>query len=222
MKATLAALCVLFFSCGAGRHAGATYPHPLHIVVIGDSVAHGAGDETGGGIEAALERELSALHIDAAPVANLGINGARTTDILRVFRRDPRIAEADAIIVSIGGNDLYGDTLARVRSLLWPQHATRVVMARVHAVVTQIHGLNPSARVFLLGLYNPYQRQTFLDAFINVWDSVLIGGFATDRRVTVIRIADLLREEARISPIDHFHPSAAGYALIAARIAPAL
>jgi lysophospholipase L1-like esterase len=56
----------------------------------------------------------------------------------------------------------------------------------------------------------------------HAWDAMLIRRFAADPNVTVIRIADLFATRDRLSPIDHFHPSAAGYALIAARIAPVL
>ena len=82
----------------------------------------------------------------------------------------------------------------------------------------RIHTANPAARVVLLGLYNPY-RTAFLDEQVALWDSRLIARFARDREVDVVRIADLFTTTARLSPIDHFHPSAEGYALIAARVA---
>src|SRR5205085_11817580 len=111
------AIAVIAVSCGV--HPRATAPHtPLHVVVIGDSVAHGAGDESGRGIAGVLG---TMLHV---PVGNFGINGARTTDVLRAMTKMP-IETADAVIVSIGGNDLYGDRLARIASTLWPGHAMR-------------------------------------------------------------------------------------------------
>jgi lysophospholipase L1-like esterase len=51
------------------------------------------------------------------------------------------------------------------------------------------------------------------------WDARLIARFADDRAVDVVRVADLFEYTARLSPVDHFHPGAAGYALIAARVA---
>lgn len=211
MKIALAALALLFVSCNGGS------PHGRgdQIIVLGDSVAHGAGDETGRGIEGPLG---DVLH---RAVVNCGINGARTTDVLRAMAKFP-IETADAIIVSIGGNDLYGDTLARIASTVWPGYAMRRTAANIETIVRRIHRRNASARVFLLGLYDPYAPNAFLDRAVNQWDSLLIARFADDSRVTVIRIADLMRRTGRISPIDHFHPSAAGYALIAARIAPSL
>ena len=183
--------------------------------MLGDSVAHGAGDESGRGIPGFLSQMLR------VPVANYGINGARTTDVLRAMTTFP-VETADTVIVSIGGNDLYGDPLARVASTLWPEHAMGRTAANVGAIVRRIHRRNASARVFLLGLYDPYAPNAFLDRAVNAWDSLLIARFARDPLVTVIRIADLMRWPDRRSSTDHFHPSATGYALIAARIAPAL
>ena len=216
MKFVVAVLSSVVIACGAGNRAGVTHAGPLRILVIGDSVAHGAGDESGRGIAGALSQNLS-----HAAVANYGINGARTIDVLRAMTSFP-IETADVIVMSIGGNDLYGDSLARLASVLWPEHAMRRTVARVGAIVSRIHTRNASARVLLLGLYDPYRPNTFLDRAVNQWDALLISHFAADPAVTVIRITDLLRDAKRLSPIDHFHPSAAGYALIAARIAPAL
>jgi lysophospholipase L1-like esterase len=111
---------------------------------------------------------------------------------------------------------------SRIASSLWQEHAMRRTAANIETLVRRIHRRNFSARIFLLGLYDPYAPNAFLDRAVNVWDALLIARFAADARVTVIRIADVIRGPNRISRLDHFHPSAAGYALIAARIAPAL
>ena len=210
----IAAVAIIVTACAVPVHRASG---PLRVLVIGDSVAHGAGDETGRGIAGALDRMLT----HAAPVANYGINGARTLDVMRAMSAFP-IETADVVVMSIGGNDLYGDSLARLISVLWPDHAMRRTLARVGSIVLRIHRRNASARVVILGLYDPYRPNAFLDRAVNRWDSMLVARFAADPAVTVIRIADLLRDSKRLSAIDHFHPSAAGYALIAARLAPAI
>src|SRR5947209_1344293 len=182
----------------------------LKIAVLGDSVAHGAGDESDrGGIAGRLG------------AANFGIDGARTFAVMTLLERaDVRavLRGADVVVLSIGGNDLYGDTAARLTTLVAPGYAIHRTIHRIAAIVTRIHGASPSARVVLLGLYDPY-RTPWLDEQVALWDSALIAHFARDAQVDVVRIADLFAYTARLSPIDRFHPSAAGYALIAARIA---
>lgn len=120
---------------------------------------------------------------------NLGINGARTWDVLRLLRK-PIVA--NAIVLSIGGNDLYGDSIARLATLVAPSLAMERTLNRVAAIVAAIHRANPSARVFLLGLYDPY-RSPFLDEQVAHWDARLIERFARDRAVDVVRIAPALQ-----------------------------
>lgn len=193
-------------------------PHDgvFRVAVVGDSVAHGAGDESGRGIAGNLDALLGGKHV----VQNLGIDGARTWTVLRLLRNEAAratLAACDVVVISIGGNDMYGDPIARLTTLVAPSHAMNRAIAHVAAIVTTIHRLNPDARVVLLGLYDPY-RTPFLDEQVARWDARLIERFALDRAVDVVRIADVVR----VSPIDHFHPGAAGYAAIAGRIAPAL
>lgn len=202
-------LVALVLSC-AQRSVPPPHDGIFRVAILGDSVAHGAGDESGRGIAGNLDALLGGKHV----VQNLGINGARTWDVLRLLRT-PIVA--DAIVLSIGGNDLYGDSLARLATVIAPSLAMERTLNRVAAIVDAIHRANPSARVFLLGLYDPY-ASPFLDEQVAHWDARLIERFARDRAVDVVRIADVVT----VSPLDRFHPSAAGYAAIAGRIAPAL
>ncbi len=213
----LAALVIVFVGCGRAVPAGDIH----NVVILGDSVAHGAGDETGRGIAGAL------ASITHAHVENLGINGARTANVLHQLQRaDVRAAvkRAQLIVVSIGGNDLFGNQIERYRSLLAPRLASFFIAARVGRVIAHIRRENPSAQIVLLGLYNPYRETNigaFLDQQIAQWDGRIIARFARRHSLNVIRIADLIDTRAAISPIDRFHPSAAGYRAIAERIASA-
>ena len=191
------------------------------VVVLGDSVARGAGDETGRGIAGALGA------ITNARVENLGINGGRTANVLQLMAKPAArkaVRNAQLIVVSIGGNDLFGNSIEKWRSLLAPRVAAFCVARRVERVISRIREENRSAQIVLLGLYNPYRRSAFgkmLDEEIARWDSKMIAAFARDRALNVIRIADLIDEPRAISPVDHYHPSASGYHAIAARIASA-
>ena len=199
----------------------------LRTVILGDSLARGAGDELGLGISGSLERHFHESGVPAA-VANLGINGARTLNVWRLLKRPQTrtlVRAADVIVLSIGGNDLYGDSNARLLAGLFPRRQQQRTLAKVEMLVRNVRALNPAARVYVLGLYNPYRRSTlaaWLDRQVNLWDSRLIERFAASREVAVVRICDLMLRADRTSRLDHFHPGAAGYAAIAARIAASL
>lgn len=212
MRRFLAVLAVFgaFLWNAAGPPAGsAASPPPRHVVILGDSVARGAGDESRRGI---------AGNLHGLSVTNLGIDGARTFTVLRHLRSQAvreSVRAADAVIVSIGGNDLFGDTRARLWSTFAPNLSIRRASQRVRRVVNAVRRENGTARIYLLGLYNPY-RAAWLDPHIAKWDARLIAMFAETRGVTVIRIADVLEPAGSISAIDRFHPSARGYRAIAA------
>lgn len=200
----------------------------FRAVVLGDSVARGAGDESGRGIGGWLDERLRTAGIQSSSTTNLGVNGARTGVVRNVLRRESTRAalrRADAVIVSVGGNDLYGDSNARLLASLSPERQRRRTIAKVTKVVAEIRALNPAAHVYLIGLYNPYlgsSLQPFLDRQVNLWDAQLISQFASVHNLTVVRICDLIDRPDRVSRLDAFHPGAAGYDAIATRIAAAL
>jgi lysophospholipase L1-like esterase len=198
------------------------------VLVLGDSVAHGAGDETGVGIAGYLCEEIR--HQTASPLipTNLGLNGARTATVAALLKRQDaraKVAAADLIVISIGGNDLYGDSAAQILSRLLPSVQRLRTNLAVARLVESVQKMNPAARIYMLGLYNPYPKSShasWLDTQVNLWDGNLIRRLAGKNRVTVLRIADLLARPDRISPVDHFHPGSRGYRAIARRIAETL
>lgn len=101
----------------------------LRVLVLGDSVAAGSGDETGYGIAGRLRQELNSPTVE---VANGGIPGARIHDVLRAMRsRKDQVRKSDVIVLSIGGNDLYGSQTERAVALLSPDLRMNQVRRRI-------------------------------------------------------------------------------------------
>jgi lysophospholipase L1-like esterase len=193
-------------------------------LILGDSLARGTGDETGLGIGGRLSEELKKRHIPAKPAANLAVNGARTADLLKQLdSRNVRtlIAESSVIIISIGGNDLWGGTDWRSAPPRDPDAAMAVVLDRMDKILHIVRDANPKARIFLIGLYNPFAKTPagpLLNALVNRWNSKLLDRFGGDPNLTIVPTSDLFSHHDRLS-LDRFHPSNDGYALIAQRIA---
>jgi lysophospholipase L1-like esterase len=192
-------------------------------VILGDSLARGTGDESGLGIGGRLVDELRRRKIDTKNIVNLAINGARTADLLQQIDShnvQVVIAEANVVIVSIGGNDLWGDNF-RNAPPRDPEAVIGGVIDHIVQIVDKVRTVNPRARIYIIGLYNPFASAPsgrMLTPLVNDWNAKLTERFAKDPNLVVVQTADLFTWRDRLS-LDRFHPAAEGYALIARRIA---
>jgi lysophospholipase L1-like esterase len=211
----------------SARQASASAPRAtVAPVILGDSLARGTGDETGLGIAGRLAEELKRRKIPATKPVNISVNGSRSADVLKLLEsRNVRtvLGQSNLIIVSIGGNDLWGDN-ARSGPMPDPQKVMNEVMGRVEAIVKTVREASPHARIFVVGLYNPFIKMRFggmLSPLVTRWNALLMERFANDPNVVVVQTADLFAYRERLSA-DQFHPSGEGYELIARRIADAV
>ena len=188
-------------------------------LLLGDSLARGAGDERGLGIAGRLDDELRRRGIRARRTYNLGVNGARTQDLLRQLDA-PNVQEllrqSNTIVISIGGNDLWGGNDWRSAPPANPDQAMTIVIDRIAAVVERVRKVNPTARIFFVGLYSPMGPA--LSPYVARWNARMLERFGTDPNFTLVQIADLFSHRDRLA-LDRFHPSGEGYGLIARRIA---
>jgi len=196
-------------------------------VILGDSLARGAGDERGLGISGRLDAELRRRGVRARRTYNLGVNGSRTNDLLRQLESanvQQILRESNAIIISIGGNDLWGGNDWRNVSTMDAEARMNDVLARIESVIGTIRKANPQARIFFIGLYNPFvstPEGRLLTGLVNRWNARLLEEFGNDPNFTVVATSDLFSHRDRLS-VDRFHPGGEGYELIARRIGEGL
>ncbi len=91
----------------ASKPARVKEPGRRFLLVLGDSLARGTGDETGKGYAADVLDSLKKS--GAAEMANLAVDGAESGDVERVLESEnvgKLAASADWILLSAGGNDL--------------------------------------------------------------------------------------------------------------------
>lgn len=199
-------------------------PETLHVVAIGDSLAYGAGDESGEGIAGRLDEELRSRGVEQVETVNLGVNGAQTGDVLSRIKQDrvrKSLAKADAIVLSIGANDLFRSSHSREEILRAPFEVADRILGRIQTIVTELHAINPRARILLLGGYNPVPRHEWaplINQYLVLWDNALTQRFASDDRIAVVKMSDIVTAQ-RLSRYDSFHPGGAAYAEAAKRIA---
>jgi lysophospholipase L1-like esterase len=196
----------------------------LHVVALGDSLAYGAGDESGEGITGRLDDELRTRGVEKVETVNLGVNGAVTSDVMTRLEQErvkKALAQADAIVLSIGANDLFRSSHSREEILRAPYAVADRILGRIETIVTELHRINPRARVLLLGGYNPVPSHDWaplINQYLGLWDTALAARFESDRRVAVVKMADIVTAD-RLSRYDLFHPGRGAYEAAAKRIA---
>jgi lysophospholipase L1-like esterase len=225
----------------AGRPLGSVPPAPSIdrlptprgggrlLLVLGDSLARGTGDESGRGYAREVFEELKKR--GPAEIANLSVNGAESAEVRDLASR-PNVrslaAAADWILLSVGGNDLShsiprpGDSGAGDSPLEEVRQAKERYAANLRAILAALREENPAAPIRVLGLYDPFETSQSANrigaSVILGWNAVIAETAVAFPDVLVVPTFDLFeRREDRLA-LDHFHPNRAGYALIASRV----
>lgn len=189
------------------------------ILVLGDSIGYGVGDDPDMGIG----KRYAAL-IDperTSEVANLSVSGAISADLATLVAAPENaavISAADLIIISIGGNDLNHlettDTLSLDAVF---QETITSYQKNLEATLKRIRTLNPEAQIALIGLYNPYPDQDPQKA-----QKLLEWNYKTQLlAAAALKTAFIPTDEAfkyhmnSYLAADSFHPSSSGYQVIA-------
>ena len=247
LPATIATLAALAFGVGfvlalkgsLGEPIGEAPPAPAArttpikkngrrlLVVLGDSISRGTGDESGKGYAADVADAIRKR--GPADVANLAVNGAESGDVLEVVKTPNTakvLASADWILLSAGGNDL-SHAIPRIASaaaapLEAIAGARSAYVSNLREILTRIREANPSAPVYVVGLYDPFgnvgPQGRIGSSVIRTWNSLLEETALAFPGVTVVPTFDLFYDRPDRLAADHFHPNGAGHQAIADRV----
>lgn len=206
----------------------------LQIVALGDSLTVGTGDNLGKGYvgraREKLERELGKpVYI----LNNLAIPGYRTDQVLRdlaLSKTQDAIADADLVLLTIGGNDLFagGEGLFGAESeFAFNPEAARARMTsalgNMDKTLAAIHQANPDALVLYVGLYHPFldlDLEQEGSLIVQQWNDSVFAMLNRYPNAVLVPTYDLFALHLnKYLSADHFHPNGDGYERIAERIA---
>lgn len=163
----------------------------IHITAVGDSLTKGTGDSTGEGYVKQMIKLMEGKYDKPVKLLNnLAINGMRADQLVEKLSNDKgyrlAIAEADIVLLTIGGNDLFqfarGANAAGVQddadvdnqdendaatseqeNDIEEQISLEEVktnLAKGSGLLRQtlelLNSINPDARIVYVGLYNPF------------------------------------------------------------------
>jgi lysophospholipase L1-like esterase len=206
-------------------------PTNLSVVSVGDSLTQGVGasDDQDGYIpylSAYLETNRG---IKDAVFSNYGVRGNRTSDLLNRLQDDQIIRDierADAVVITIGGNDIMTVVKEKFTNLTMADFLTAsfTYKERVEKILNTIRQYNQEAEIYFVGLYNPFGKWmsafSELDIIMEDWNEIGLEVTKRDSNAYFIRIDDIFSAstENLLYKEDYFHPNDRGYELIAARI----
>ena len=199
------------------------------VLALGDSLTRGTGDETGKGyiglVTDQLREELNPREI---MVYNLSINGQNSSQLLQQLGQKNvirQVKEANVILMTIGGNDLFqGGDILKEFSLKKIQPLQQQYLNNLEQIFTNLREHNAEATIFILGLYNPFIEFEYSDVTNNIvrgWNYATENVTGKFNHIVFVPTFDLFQlSVSKYLYSDQFHPNQAGYALISNRLAP--
>lgn len=199
------------------------------ILVLGDSLARGTGDESGKGF--AVDVLQAWRKKGAAVLTNLGVNGSESPEVREVAESESvraRAAEADLIIVSAGGNDLSHAGTAAIPGSGATNLADAVGAARnryvenLRGILRTLREANPTAPILVVGLYDPFSGEAgpgrLGSSVIVQWNTLAAETALGFPGVTIVPTFDIFQGRPDRLAADKYHPNREGYRLIAERM----
>lgn len=191
------------------------------ILILGDSVGFGLGDEENLGLEKRYLDIINKKGENKKEVTNISVPGYESTDLVNLIKsgeNDSVISNASLIIISIGGNDINRlESEDNVILTVAFEKALKNYQTNLKGIIKEIRKNNPDAQLAFIGLYDPYNKEepekTKLLLEWNYETRLIVN---SDFKFTYIPTYELFEYhlDEYLSP-DGFHPSGLGYQMIA-------
>ncbi|WP_142314878.1 SGNH/GDSL hydrolase family protein [Bacillus wiedmannii] len=198
----------------------------LQIVSLGDSLTRGVGDKEGIGYIGRMKEDLQKDYKQRVALTNLAVSGAKMPDLLKQMESSGAqysIKQADVIVLTIGGNDLFPgwESLGKI-DLETYRPDTATFQNEAKKIIEEIRKLNTDSPIFWLGLYNPFEDVEDLKGSSNIvvdWNASLEKLAINNKNVYITPTFDLFQNRGKdLLYSDHFHPNEVGYTYMAERL----
>ncbi len=198
----------------------------LQIVSLGDSLTRGVGDKEGIGYIGRMKEDLQKDYKQKVALTNLAVSGAKMPDLLKQMESSGAqysIKQADVIVLTIGGNDLFPgwESLGKI-DLETYRPDTETFQNEAKKIIEEIRKLNTDSPIFWLGLYNPFEDVEDLKGSSNIvvdWNASLEKLALNNTNVYITPTFDLFQNRGKdLLYSDHFHPNEVGYTYMADRL----
>ncbi|WNB91349.1 GDSL-type esterase/lipase family protein [Bacillus sp. NEB1478] len=199
----------------------------LNIFALGDSLTRGTGDADSKGYAGYLADIIKKKSDKDVNLINTAVKGEKSQGLLRQLHQreiQRQVKNADVIIMTIGGNDLFQQGTA-LESLNLTKINTQkdVYLNNVSKIYKQLRELNDQAVIYHVGLYNPFSNLAdakTTSSIVRDWNFQTAETAAAFQKIVYVPTFDLFQLQVEnFLYTDQFHPNTKGYKLIAERVA---
>jgi lysophospholipase L1-like esterase len=198
----------------------------LNLVTLGDSLTRGIGDSKGVGYVGLLRESLSNEGENDIQLANLSVSGATSSDLLSQLSSKGvlhALSQADLIIMTIGGNDLFrGAGDLQEIDLKQIEDVQKRFHSNLRQIFNELRKNNNNAPIYLIGIYNAFgdlEQSEETTKIVTDWNYQTQLLSLSYKNVIFVPVADIFQGNLQsLLYSDHFHPNDEGYKLISNRL----
>lgn len=199
-----------------------------NILVMGDSLARGTGDESNRGFANDFSSLWRAKTKKPIKVTNIAVNGDVSSGLLNIVKDQQNlqyIQDSNMIFISIGGNEIKNFRSTDASSAVVQPNNEKAVQNRylknLENIFKLIRSKNQNSIVAFIGLYNPFGDDLTADKLelLNEWNYKTEDLVSSYDNAVYIPTYDLFKYNSQnYLAADNFHPNSAGYEAISKRI----
>lgn len=197
-------------------------PNAINVLLIGDSIAKGTGDEKSIGIGGYLVDLLKSETQKEIVVDNEAVNGYKIDDLaaqVKSDKLDKSLTNANLVVISVGGSELQEiQSLKNAEKDQAFNDKKNSFALKLNDITKKIRKLNKNTQIVFIESYNPLNIENTSEnvKYLNTWNYNAQLALSEDDKAVVIPTNDLFKNNlSKFLSKDKVNPNSTGYQTIA-------
>ncbi|MDN4525657.1 GDSL-type esterase/lipase family protein [Fictibacillus fluitans] len=199
------------------------------MLALGDSLSYGVGNSGNSGYVGNVEKRLEGQLNKEITVEDYGVPDDTSAQLLKRLQSEQlksSVSGAEMIFLNIGMNDYLNSLLtSKSRPKEGNQIIRKALLTYQHnlkAAFQKIRRENPKARIYMVGIYNPFPNRTDKlqeSKLIHQWNRTAVEVASHQKNTTFVSVEDVfIGKNKKDYFSDELHPNKKGYTLIGSEV----